>query len=91
MLAEQRAEQTLLANVGKVVEAIRTLTKGNLVATVYQIRLVANISGEKANVAVARALTDGRIEKYATKVATGTGTREVEAYRMATLKGRSHS
>lgn len=91
MLADQRAEQTLLANVGKVVEAIRTLTKENHVATAYQIRLVANLSGEKANVAVARALTDGRIEKYATKVTNGTGTREVEAYRMTTLKGRSHS
>ncbi len=87
LLAEQRAEQALLANVGKIVEAIRGMTKGDQVATVGRIRDQANLNSEKARAAVARAETDGRIESYSAKVSNGKGEREVQAYRLVVTMG----
>jgi replicative DNA helicase len=91
MLADQRAEQTLLANVGKVVEAIRTLTAKGRAATASQIRDTAVLTTEKTRAAIVRAENDGRIELYTTKAMTGTGSRAVEAYRMVAPDGRGKS
>ncbi len=81
-LADQRAEQTLLANVGKVVEAIRTITATSKPATASVIAAAAAMSFEKTKIALARAEIDGRIEIYTALVANKKGEREADAYRM---------
>lgn len=84
-------ERTLLANVGKVVEAIRALAKRDEPATRNRIREVANLSGDKAGAALARATEQGRVETYTAQVKTGTGTRDAEAYRLVAATGRKAS
>jgi hypothetical protein len=86
-LAEQRAEYALLANVGKVVEAIRKLGDQGKAPTITAIGAAANLNNEKTRGALARAEADGRVETYTAKVPTGKGTRDVEAYRRTTLPG----
>lgn len=86
-LADLKAEQSLLANVGKVVEAIRSLAAMEKPATKEAIKDASNLNGEKTGAAVFRALRDGRIETYPATVANrGTG-RAVEAYRMVVATG----
>ena len=80
---EEQAERSLLANVGKAVEAIRTLTARDELATQSAIAAQLNMDPAKAKAALARAITDGRIARYQAEVPAGRmGPRQVEAHRM---------
>jgi replicative DNA helicase len=82
--SESRSEQTRMANVGKVIEAIRALVAKSELATTSQVASASNLSMSKAKAALTKAVLDGRILKTTCdSPPERKGPRVVEVYRVA--------